>query len=857
MSTYVLPPLETTLNPPLSPRALSNLSSALLLTTYSSLVLLLWTWGASLRLEKRYVWGAWKGASRKGGGGRRTASGWERWMVPGRSWKIGCFALCRYLTLAQTIWVVAQLTAGRYSLGACSAARALPFGFTLTSFATHLVLAYRMYSVFAQSLAVFYSLVVMSVVDLGLQLAADVLIQPFFLTYSLATNANGGSATTAHVCYIVPTTRVFAIAFLSPTVVHHTVLLLTLFASWRHWMTEKALAASGIKPPSLMKCLRREHTGYVLATCLINFANVVLVLQTMIVPYQLIHYLPALVLTHLLLSSLWFTLEQRMDRARSASSRASSMRYSLPAIVTTPSGSPPPGTVDRRHRLSHGLSLNLGRGDRASQRLSNASVELLMQPVDGKGEAKGEKDVPPTLQAKRLSKRGGDLASSAPTLEIQKPPIPPRSSQRLSMVHSVVLIHPVSTAGGGEGGGEQDLDLPTATTFTTASPGGGGGSGGGGLSSTSPTTPGSAVPLFHLPTREIVRQASSSKGGSSPTSPVSPTSPPSSATARPPGVLPVVHEDDSPPAATVQPAEAAPTLPFPTYFTPPTSASRPALLAAPSASHFTSSSSPSPSPSRSGLNHGGYAGDRSASPSPDPSRALSPSGCRDTGRSPLSGASSSSVSDGSSANASGSDGGEDRPASSLSASSYAHPPQLAPPPPAPPLETAMLPPPFAFYHHAPHRSRLHSTQSTDAMSVASASQVEGYLPLSRSASWRREEREEEDGEAAGEEGGAEEPGDRSIQHTPDELIAAQPLPSLLPLPALKVHVRRPTGEEGDAGGEGAQVEAREEKPEKVSPAQTNTSGTRTTTTSGENTAYESAVDPAMQQKGKGRRRHGR
>lgn len=49
--------------------------------------------------------------------------------------------------------------------------------FSLVSFATHLFLAYRMYGVFAHSLVVFYSLVVMSLVDLGLQLAADVLIQ--------------------------------------------------------------------------------------------------------------------------------------------------------------------------------------------------------------------------------------------------------------------------------------------------------------------------------------------------------------------------------------------------------------------------------------------------------------------------------------------------------------------------------------------------------------------------------------------------------------------------------------------------------------------------------------------------------
>jgi hypothetical protein len=61
------------------------------------------------------------------------------------------------------------------------------YRFSLAVFFTHLVLAYRTFGVFSgEPLILFWSLVAMAIVDLGLQLASDVLIQrkPFSSAFS-------------------------------------------------------------------------------------------------------------------------------------------------------------------------------------------------------------------------------------------------------------------------------------------------------------------------------------------------------------------------------------------------------------------------------------------------------------------------------------------------------------------------------------------------------------------------------------------------------------------------------------------------------------------------------------------------
>lgn len=108
-----------------------------------------------------------------------------------------------------------------------------------------------------------------------------------------------------HACYITPSSTVLALAFLSSSVFHHVLLLLTLWAAHRHLATERVVGGS------LMAVLRRDHAGYVLAICLVNFVNVVLVLQTDAPAYRLIFWVPAVCVTQILLRHIVFAIRRR------------------------------------------------------------------------------------------------------------------------------------------------------------------------------------------------------------------------------------------------------------------------------------------------------------------------------------------------------------------------------------------------------------------------------------------------------------------------------------------------------------------------------------------------------------------
>ncbi|GAA5973095.1 hypothetical protein JCM11641_006265 [Rhodosporidiobolus odoratus] len=684
MPNYVFPPLETSLSPSSSPLALAYLADAWLLSTWISLMLLLWDWASHLSVEREYVWAAWGSQ----GEGKRTRSSWERWAVPGRRWKIGCFATARYLTLAQAVWVVAQLTLGRFFSGACSAARGLPFGFSLASVATHFVLAYRMFSVFSGSFAVFYSLLLMAVIDIGLQLAADVLVQPVCLDYAVRVRE---STTSLNLCYLTPTTRAFAIAFISPSLFSHTVLLLTLFASWRHWTAETALSAGGNKSASLMASLRKQHAGYVLAICLINFANVVLVLQADAMSYQLIWYLPSLVLTHLLLANMWFSLENRLDTTSSTASAV----YSLPHVVVTPSSSPPPGTAARRTTQSRLLSQQPSQGSATGQPLPTAKERVAPAPEQVTPPAKERL----SLRAQRLRRRGSSLETLEiqPSLRFSAPTQPGESSE--------VLAQPTVF--------NEEVPLPSASSSIRSDA----------------TTPTSAVPLFHLPTREVIRKAS--LGGGWTADAPSPSSPRSAQVAGPSqsafpvecAAFPMAQSEFSSASSAPLTVLDFPTLPPHSYPIVPS----PNFLLVPTSSPSSASSPSSSNPRSNDTPHlaTGYAGDKSASPSPSPSLGANPP--------------------------------HSRSASSLSLSSFSTAAQHAAPC-SPPVPIAL-----DFYDGTPSRSRV--------LSVNSASQVEGYL--SRSTSARRLQADDA-GDLNNSVEGGEEYRRGSIQQTPPSLLAPMP-----------------------------------------------------------------------------------
>ncbi|GAA6007193.1 hypothetical protein JCM10207_001540 [Rhodosporidiobolus poonsookiae] len=602
MDRLVLPPLQTSLDPPPSAASLSYLSEAWLLTTWIALVLLLWDWGAHFPEERRYL----------------------------------------YLTIAQS---------------ACM---------SVVSFFAHLVLTFRMFSVFCGSLAVFYSLLVMSIVDLGLQLAADVLVQPVFFSYTLVSET---STAPLHLCYLTRTTPAFSIAFLSPTLFGHTVLALTLFASWKHWSTERALAASGVKRPSLMTSLRMEHAGYILAICLTNFANVVLVLQDAVPAYQLIHYLPALVLSHLFLTRMWFSLEKRLD----LDNGRREVRLSIPPIEITSPTTMQSATPQR-------LSSPRSKRFTINHTRPPPPIPDTLAPPSG--------ELIPTLREHRLQSSRG---ISPATLEIRVSTATPSTHHVEGQPEELLLFPSVAH------------DLPPETTSTLRSPHGTAPDSDG-----DPTSPTSVMPLFHLPTREIVRQASLSGSAGQP-SPVSPSGPSfsfASGPRSPPPSRPSAPTPGPRWATTTPPNSAPALLDFPSLPSPGL-LFVPAPMTAPSPADASTGSGSLSSPEH----RSGYEGGESASPSP--SRSASPA---------LSSPSEPSAEQGSSSSfsMSGSGSGSHSHSCSRSFSSgggHGSSGNSA----LPPL------PPVPFYQQPSGRPT--------ALSVVSASQVEGYL--SRGASLRR------------------------------------------------------------------------------------------------------------------------
>lgn len=85
-------------------------------------------------------------------------------------------------------------------------------------------------------------------------------------------------------CFTYPRTAVFSLVFISPTIFHHILLVMTLFKSWQ--FLQRSGQSLTINP--LLAVIRRDHILFVLAICLINFSNLVLSLQPGDFPYKLV-----------------------------------------------------------------------------------------------------------------------------------------------------------------------------------------------------------------------------------------------------------------------------------------------------------------------------------------------------------------------------------------------------------------------------------------------------------------------------------------------------------------------------------------------------------------------------------------
>lgn len=132
----------------------------------------------------------------------------------------------------------------------------------------------RMYSIYERSKRILIFLLSLTALDYALQMSANHAATSIFL---LSQNPH------LSICFTVPTTLLYSLVFISPTIFHHIVLVMTLYKSIQHI---RATRAGGIY--SIMNVVQRDQILFVLAICLINFSNLVLVLQGSSWPYRLV-----------------------------------------------------------------------------------------------------------------------------------------------------------------------------------------------------------------------------------------------------------------------------------------------------------------------------------------------------------------------------------------------------------------------------------------------------------------------------------------------------------------------------------------------------------------------------------------
>ncbi|KAK4701614.1 hypothetical protein P7C70_g4613, partial [Phenoliferia sp. Uapishka_3] len=319
--TFFPPIQESPLSLEISPASAASVAIAYRIITYGSLLILLWDWAWSIRKEIDLAWNVRK----RGLVGRVGRRSWREWLAPGVRATKWTFLASRKLMgkggeryLAITQAVLYGVAFSLPSFKACDVTRYLPFGFSIVSFSVHLTMCLRMYGIGGHSTPLLVTLIALSVLDVALQLALDGLIQPVHLTISMA------SGSSFHACYLIPSSTIFVLAFVSPSIFHHIVLVSTCWIAWKHLAGDRRTGSNLMKKARLFDPkpnvvlplkrvvrlqLRAAQVFYVLAVCLTNFLNVILVLQPH-EPYRLINYLPSMCLTQIMLGRIYFTIRQ-------------------------------------------------------------------------------------------------------------------------------------------------------------------------------------------------------------------------------------------------------------------------------------------------------------------------------------------------------------------------------------------------------------------------------------------------------------------------------------------------------------------------------------------------------------------
>jgi len=153
------------------------------------------------------------------------------------------------------------------------------YNFTDKSYSFFLYLSYvktknRIYSLYERNKKILVSLLSLTGLDYALQMSANHAATSIYLA-SRSPNLS--------ICFNVPMSPLYSLVFISPTIFQLIVLGMTLYNSFQHI---RATRKGGIKP--IMHVVQRDQIFFILAICLINFANLVLVLQGSSWPYRLV-----------------------------------------------------------------------------------------------------------------------------------------------------------------------------------------------------------------------------------------------------------------------------------------------------------------------------------------------------------------------------------------------------------------------------------------------------------------------------------------------------------------------------------------------------------------------------------------
>ena len=164
-----------------------------------------------------------------------------------------------------------------------------------------MVMVFRLYGLYGQRGIILFSLGTLAILDFVAEIIASTYVQRQYLdpfTFSFTPTALYARAAISaarlvaeltflaaiyyrlpapgvHLCYLHPTSSVFALAFIAPTVFHHIILGFTLFKSYQHLSQERAIGGQ-----SVVSVLRRDQIFYVLVSTLLVSSGPILTIRS-------------------------------------------------------------------------------------------------------------------------------------------------------------------------------------------------------------------------------------------------------------------------------------------------------------------------------------------------------------------------------------------------------------------------------------------------------------------------------------------------------------------------------------------------------------------------------------------------